>query len=517
MSARLRRLRRDDQGYVAVLVALLSFVLLAFCAFTVDVGRWYLVGLQEQRAADAAALAGVPNLPGDQTSAFSTAQSFAGQNGFANGGTVSVVPALGGQPTRLRVTITKTVNNFFAPLLGVPQTTIRRTAVADFVGPVPMGSPCNEFGNDPESAGTRSSNCTGTGQFWANVGSVAAAKSYGDAYQDGGCPGSDNCTGTTNNDYDNNGYFYSVTLSRAVNNLQFEAFDPALIAVGDLCDQNGLSGPVGDRYAPGQSSPYCTGDIRYGGTGEVTTQFTVRQATATSNPWDPTSYPAVGGCTNTYAGYNGSLSNPAALPAAVGSVFRKWVTLCSIGSAPAGTYFIQVRTNGLGTDGASGHNRFALRAYSTSDGSARDAISIAGFQKMAIYANIPSATTTFHLARIPSGAAGHILNVRLFDIGDSTGNGTVTVVSPSGAALAGCTGTGPASGTLSSCSITSNSSFNGKWETIAVPVPAGYTCADSDPTACWFKLQYAYGAGNQPSDTTSWTASLEGDPVRLVE
>jgi len=38
-----------------------------------------------------------------------------------------------------------------------------------------------------------------------------------------------------------------------------------------------------------------------------------------------------------------------------------------------------------------------------------------------------------------------------------------------------------------------------------------------DPTACWFKLQYAYGTKNQPSDTTSWTASLEGDPVRLVE
>ncbi|MGZ4428428.1 MAG: hypothetical protein ACXVEV_10325 [Nocardioidaceae bacterium] len=27
----------------------------------------------------------------------------------------------------------------------------------------------------------------------------------------------------------------------------------------------------------------------------------------------------------------------------------------------------------------------------------------------------------------------------------------------------------------------------------------------------------AVGSGNQPSDTTSWQASLEGDPVRLVE
>ncbi|NYG05861.1 hypothetical protein BJ986_000348 [Phycicoccus badiiscoriae] len=177
---------------------------------------------------------------------------------------------------------------------------------------------------------------------------------------------------------------------------------------------------------------------------------------------------------------------------------------------------IQVNTNGLGTDGAAGHNRFGLRAYSSSDVSAKDAISIAGFQKMAIYANLPSATTLFHLARIPNGSGGSVLLVKLFDIGDSTGSGAITILPPSGASLSGCTGTGPATGALSSCSITANSSFNGKWETIAVPIPAGYSCDDTDPTQCWFKLQYAYGAGNQPSDTTSWTANLEGAPVRLV-
>ncbi len=34
---------------------------------------------------------------------------------------------------------------------------------------------------------------------------------------------------------------------------------------------------------------------------------------------------------------------------------------------------------------------------------------------------------------------------------------------------------------------------------------------------CWVRLTYTYGSNNQPSDTTSWEASLEGDPVRLVE
>jgi hypothetical protein len=57
----------------------------------------------------------------------------------------------------------------------------------------------------------------------------------------------------------------------------------------------------------------------------------------------------------------------------------------------------------------------------------------------------------------------------------------------------------------------------GKWQTVSVPIPTNYTCSSSVPTGCWVRLQYAYGGGNQPSDTTSWTAGIEGDPVRLVE
>ena len=49
-----------------------------------------------------------------------------------------------------------------------------------------------------------------------------------------------------------------------------------------------------------------------------------------------------------------------------------------------------------------------------------------------------------------------------------------------------------------------------------MPVPSTYTCNDLDPTACSFQLGYNYGLGNQPSNATSWTAGLEGDPVRLV-
>ena len=83
---------------------------------------------------------------------------------------MSVVPSIDGTPTRLRVTTSMTVQDQFGILFGLGHTTISRTAVADYSGPVPMGSPCNEFGNDPESAGIKSVNCADTGMFWANVG-----------------------------------------------------------------------------------------------------------------------------------------------------------------------------------------------------------------------------------------------------------------------------------------------------------------------------------------------------------
>jgi hypothetical protein len=192
-------------------------------------------------------------------------------------------------------------------------------------------------------------------------------------------------------------------------------------------------------------------------------------------------------------------------------------------SAGKGVYMIQVNTNGLGYDEGNGHNRFAIRAYSTSSGSAKDKIAVSGFEKMAMYANLPDATSTFYLARVPSGAKGQMLNVNLFDVGDSSAAGKIQVVPPPNSGVTtftNCTGTGPFTGALSNCQLTnvqSSTGYNGKWQTISVQIPSTYVCDDADPQACWVRLKYEYGSGNQPSDTTSWTASIEGDPVRLVE
>jgi Flp pilus assembly protein TadG len=194
----------QEGGYVAVMTALLLVVLMGLAAFAVDVGHWYLVGQQEQNAADAAAMAGVTNLPADTVGAFAAAQNYSKINGFQNGvNATTVTPALNGKPTQLRVTVNRAVPNFFGSLMGVPTTNVSRTAVADFAGPVPLGSPCNAFGNDPDPSEStdRALSCAPTSQFWANIGSLGQTKESGDAYQDTVCTaGVDGCSGSINTD-----------------------------------------------------------------------------------------------------------------------------------------------------------------------------------------------------------------------------------------------------------------------------------------------------------------------------
>ena len=47
--------------------------------------------------------------------------------------------------------------------------------------------------------------------------------------------------------------------------------------------------------------------------------------------------------------------------------------------------------------------------------------------------------------------------------------------------------------------------------TIRIDVPADYTCAAD----CWWNVYYNYPG--KTTDTTTWSAHIEGNPVRLGE
>jgi len=165
-----------------------------------------------------------------------------------------------------------------------------------------------------------------------------------------------------------------------------------------------------------------------------------------------------------------------------------------------------------------GSNRFAVRAYGPTAGT----ISIAAWDRMPIFANADSATPVFNLVRVLPGAAGKTLVFSFFDVGDAASNGTLTVLLPTdatGGAITSCSATGFKVLTLPGCSlsgISRNNGWDGQSETISVPIPPGYTCDYSHPGGCWFRVQVGFGTGSV-TDATTWSASISGDPVRLVK
>src|SRR3989475_12469626 len=126
----MRRADHDDRGQTLVIVALTLTALFGFVGLVADIGWYELNMVRLQRAADAAALAGVVYLPGNASGAVTAAQNEAAKNGFTNGvGGVSVTaaPQTG---AILGVTVTGPVRTFFARLFGVESFTARPNARA---------------------------------------------------------------------------------------------------------------------------------------------------------------------------------------------------------------------------------------------------------------------------------------------------------------------------------------------------------------------------------------------------
>jgi hypothetical protein len=216
--------------------------------------------------------------------------------------------------------------------------------------------------------------------------------------------------------------------------------------------------------------------------------------------------------------------------------FRRWATVCQIpaGSVETGEYLLQIRSNASSaapetynsSNAEKGHNRMSLRVGFGATGAADldgAHVTIASRSKMPIYANATGADTSFHLARIVPADAGRVLRVNLFDMGDAASAGTLRILAPSDAnvSFTGCTFTRDNGGSLSVSSncqlnnVSSGTGFNGRIVQVDVPIPDDYDCDDSVPTGCWTKVLADFPGG--VNDTTTWSASILGSPVRLVE
>lgn len=127
----MRRLS-EERGQATVLFAISSVLLLSVSALSLDAGRAYILQQGLKTAADAAALAGAQDLPGNAGQAQADAATAAEANGVS---AYNVQSSVSGSNQTITVTTTGSVSYFFAPIFGIHQSTVNQTSAAT-IGPI---------------------------------------------------------------------------------------------------------------------------------------------------------------------------------------------------------------------------------------------------------------------------------------------------------------------------------------------------------------------------------------------
>ena len=499
--------RIREAGQIVVMFAMSILMLFGILAMVIDIGNVWNASLHVQRAAEAAALAGVPYMPGDFTTASSRAVAEATKNGFGTANGATVTPAVNIESNRrLDVTVSKTFGTFFLRAIGIPTVRISRTATGEYTLPVPMGSPLDSFGDN-------------SGNFWTVVAAQGSDRGNGDAYGTFYNPNP-----TLNSQYSPSGYNYAIEVPAGAGSTSVDLYDPTFCAVDPTkgTGDRWLSSPSWTWFStyftlwadPADTPLDYSDDVQVASSG---TLFEHKRQVDKSAAYRDTSY-----------------SYPShafwSLPdCTTDSYHNNWWTLTTVTSP--GLYRLNVTTtNPANVDdqkGTSGSNKWGLRAVST------DPVykaHVYGLGKMVIYANVADGTTLFYLGRIEAVHAGKTMVVQLFDPGDASGNSRIEVLKPTSTGYvatpfsytADANATGSKSGTNVSflrTTISGSAQYNNSWVTITVPLPSSYDAPlpPGEPAGTlggWWKIRYTFD--NATTDTTTWQVSIRGNPVHLV-
>lgn len=452
---------RHRRGNTLVFTALCGISVMGFSTLVVDAGFLYGEKARMQRAADAAALAGARQLP-QETIAESEAFRLAEENTYEDGVGGVVVDGTrnpdGLHPGWYEVEITRPVNLFFAPILGVENSTVRATATASFTSPLPL-------------------NINGGGIYGTNgiqnlsVFGPYAQYSYGDAFSPQWL---DN--GAENPLHNPNGYDFQLKIPanyatiNGTNTVKVEIFDPECWNVGNANDAG--SGKIDEiRNAPGGGHPQPS---------NTKTKTRYQLFAPSDTPNDPTDDILIA-----EAIYG---------PPTTTATDMKWVTPTgfefNLASYGAGNYRINVKA----IDGSS-ENGFNLRAgpplatggtFNPNNGTMVNAMG-----NLPINFNV-SGTVNIELGDIPAEAAGSNIYVDKFDT--DVGAKNVTYYDNKGNTWPG------------------RLSGNGTWKMDVLTMPQGYTGG---------KLYAQYQAGAQDTSVWQmyWDGGIPGGPsiLRLVK
>lgn len=539
-----------SQGQVLVVFVMAIFVVMGMVAIVIDVTWYWTNSLRVQRAADAAALAGVVYLPGDVPRATAAALAESTKNGYTNTapnppatcptGATCIYPNQDpANPRRMQVRISTPVGTFFMRVFGITSITAARNSEAEYVLPVPMGSPQNYYGvygrlrtpsNPTGTQMTLSDGSTPTNQgFWGTMISQGATLTNGDIflakynYDASGSP-----TTTANTNYKPSTYYdYGIEMAPGSTGGSVRIFDPVFCAT----DTDGGFG-TGDRWFSGTSATsafydlYDTNNTPY----DLTDDFLVATARATADAVgvSGTFFRRVRAADSTL--FSPASSAPSGVPTCTQGAsgitssdpryyHNRWYQLpfqpgkSMYGFDDSGNPAPRVyRLRTTSTDPASpndqdssnGHNSFSIEAQATGTDP-----NVYGYGTMEAFSPLPQAqASTFFLAQIAAVHAGKTVTIDLWDPGDTGSlSANLEILEPvTNSALTPCAGasacwlptkfsyTAERLGTGgSSCnsltgnlvtSVTTNtggtSRFNGCWLHITIKLAAGYNAPIPD-------------------------------------
>ena len=563
-------------------MAIMMFVLIGVVAMAVDLGWLFWQSIEIQHGADASALSGVVYEPDFRTDAHTEATAAALENGYDDSDADTTVTVLDfvddntavDNENQLRVTITHQVDTFFLKIFGLNDVDIARTAVAQYMPPLLMGSPDSTFGRDYANGWDPG--------FWASISTTYGPSSWGDLHTsackdktyvdltyygygygltdvDGNdcvitdefrqsvSPGTVNATG---------GYLYGVDVPSGMTGLTVEIFDGPLFAqrkygnepddwTGDYWPDpsswsryNSFGPPDLDitddfityymLYGP-DTTPLDTTD---GNELLCVGSFNAYNDAGSGQPADDD-----GGREQYYAFWNAvGWSEFSDIPAA--DLENMWDDLATLGGCGsldrgAGLYPLRVmmaHNEPAGCPGlyATGGCPYALNKYSMRVSGSGGTPTVSAMQDMSIFANdVAWGSTEFYIAEVEQKYAGKDLILEFWDSGDFGGNpntgDNINVIAGNGDSLT-CTWEvldldGGIDETGSSCSFEmktsgGSSKYDNRLVQMTIPLPTSYTCTGD---ACWFRVEYNYTGAASIRDVTTWTAYITGNPIRIVE
>jgi hypothetical protein len=545
-------------GQIVVIFALMLTVVIGLVGIAIDTTYAWREALRVQRAADAAALAGVVYMPGNFSGtggAQDTAWAEAAMNGYPKATNTVVPSAVDSNPRELDVSITTQVPTFFSRIFGINSFAVNRSSKAVYVMPVAMGSPLAYYGvgcfilktgTAPPCNGTGTGlsglTATGLGTGSGALGSLGAwgaiitkggNEQNGDAYAPANNAGGGGFNSGANGSYRASGYYYTVAVPSGGS---VKLFDPGFCAMGTNASGSGNYG-AGDHWIG-----------TAGSSNKVSTYYTLLNTF--DQPKNPGAWRAVAGTfTNTtfegqygYDSSNGSNPGGGSTADTGGCTtgHNSWWAWPGAQSLAAGTYEVQVQTtdpvDATQNQNTNAENMFAIEATGTN-------ATVYGQSNMCVYNNLQWTSGTslqkFYLGYVdqPTGV-GKTLEVDLFDVGDISAGGTLSIISPDGpggtqktatfdfstdsnwhvtAAANGDSGIGPKSGSgvtsIATMASGNTSNYGNTWIKIMIDM-TGYGSGGLWQGG-WWQIQYALtgGGGN---DTTTWAVNVLGNPVHLI-